>query len=138
MLVREIMRRDVLTASPDMAVTEAARKMADNHVGSLVVTKGGKILGIVTERNILLSLAEYGHDIEQKTLADVMTSYVITINPDSPVSKAVRVMNENSIKKLPVIEDENLVGMVSVSDIIVAQPALMKELAGCVIRKSRE
>ena len=135
MLVRDIMNKNVLTADPDTSVIEAARTMADNHVGSLVVVKDGSILGIVTERDILLSLADIAENILDAKIGDVMTHYVIVIEPDAKIEKAVRMMKDNGIKKIPVVADEKLVGIITASDIIAAEPEMIRDLSAQLRKK---
>ncbi len=130
MLVKEIMTRNVATARPDTPLREAAEIMADNHIGCLVVRTDGKLAGIMTDRDILVFIADESHrNLDLFRVRDAMTSYVITIGPDKPVEKAVQIMTENRIKKIPVLDADRLVGIITMSDIIWAQPKLMRELS---------
>jgi len=130
MLVKEIMTRNVASARPETPLREAAEIMADNHIGCLVVKLDGKISGIITDRDILLAVAdERNRNLDSLKVKDFMTNYAITIRSSSPVEKAVQLMIENRIKKLPVVESDRLVGMITMSDIIWAQPKLMGQLS---------
>jgi len=133
------MTRKVMTTGPETSIKEAARTLADNHIGSLVVVKKKKPIGILTERDILHVLAESRDDgkdkIGSKEVGDVMTNYVISVAPSSTVQKAVKLMTENKIKKLPVIDNKDkLVGIITASDVITTgsiitdQPGLIKHL----------
>jgi len=128
MLVRDIMQKNVVTAKPDATVKEAAAVMNHSHIGSLVVLDKEKIVGILTERNILVSIAD-GHDPELTTAEDIMAKKVITVAPDETVDKAVGLMAEYKIKKLPVVEGGKLVGIITASDIVVVELKLIESVA---------
>lgn len=128
MLVRDLMKRGIITTGPDMSVKEAAKTMADNNIGSLLVLKNSRTIGILTERDILCCLANSGeNEIDSKKVRDAMTHYIISITSASTIKKAVKLMSENKVKKLPVI-DEKLVGIITASDIIAAQPRMIKDV----------
>jgi CBS domain-containing protein len=130
MLVKDIMTRNVVIVHRDTALREAAEIMADNHIGCLVVKSDGKISGIITDRDILVFIADERHkNLDSFRVKDVMTDYVITIRSTSPIEKAVQLMNENRIKKIPVVDDERLAGIITMSDIICAQPKLVGQLS---------
>jgi CBS domain-containing protein len=136
MHVKDVMRREVLTVSPETRIKEAARTLSDNHIGSLIVVKNEKVAGIITERDILRSLADSEKDeIESKIVEDAMTHYVIPITSGSNVESAVKLMIENKIKKLPVIDNGKLVGIITASDIITAQPDMIKSIRRLLSRK---
>lgn len=128
MLVRDIMQKNVVTTKPDATVKEAAAVMSRMHIGSLVVLDKEKIVGILTERNILVSIAD-GHDPELTTAEDIMAKKVITVAPDETIDKAVGLMAEYKIKKLPVVEGGKLIGIITASDIIVVEPKLIESVA---------
>jgi CBS domain-containing protein len=130
MLVKDIMTRNVATARPDTSLREAAEIMADNHIGCLVVKTDGKINGIITDRDVLLAVAdEKNKNLGSLKVKDIMTNYVITIHSANPVEKAVRLMIENRIKKLPVVDNDRLVGIITMSDIIWSQPGSVEQLS---------
>ena len=130
MLVKEIMTRNVISVRPDRPLREAAEIMADNHIGCLVIRSDRKIEGIITDRDILVFIADESHrNLDSYKVKDAMTEYVITIGPDKPVEKAVQIMTGNRIKKIPVLDDDRLVGIITMSDIIWAQPRLMEKLS---------
>jgi CBS domain-containing protein len=131
MLVREIMNKDVVVAEPDITVKEAAEIMSKHHIGSLVILKDKKILGIVTERNVLNAVAQ-GKDAELTTVKEIMKKNVVTIAPDRSVEDAVDLMTEHKIKKLPVVDADKLVGIITASDIIVVEPKLLERIANLI------
>jgi CBS domain-containing protein len=117
-LVKEIMRHDILvTAKPDEKVIDAVEKMAKYKVGSVVIIDNGKVLGIITERDII-NLVASKKDLNEK-LELYMTKNPITIYFDESLEKAIQVMKEKNIRHLPVVNKEGkLIGMISVRDII--------------------
>lgn len=128
MLVRDIMKKEVVTTKPDTTVKEAAAVMSRLHIGSLVVVAEEKIVGIVTERNILISIAD-GKDPELTVVEDIMVKDVVTIEPGKTIDAAVGLMAERKIKKLPVVDGGKLVGIITASDIIVVEPKLIETVA---------
>ena len=138
MLVRDMMKRNVITTSPEIRIKEAARTMADNHIGSLPVLKNNRTIGILTERDILCCLANSReNEIDSKKVRDAMTNYIISITSTSTIQKAVKLMVENKIKKLLVI-DERLVGIITASDVITAQPKMIKNVKTLLLRRLAE
>lgn len=125
MIVRDVMNKDVMTAESEITVKEAAKIMSQHHVGSLVILKKEEIVGIVTERNILVAVAE-GKDAELTTVEEIMSKNVITVAPDKTIEDAVNIMVEHKIKKLPVVDAGKLIGIITASDIAVVEPKLIE------------
>ena len=130
MLVEKIMNKHVITVKPDTSFLEAMQVMADNHIGCVVVAKDGKPIGMLTERDVLVAIAsEEIKDLKKTKVKAVMTHYIIVIGPKRTVTKAAMLMNENKIKKLPVVDGKGrLVGIITASDIISAQPKAVKHV----------
>jgi CBS domain-containing protein len=133
MLVREVMRKDVLTANPEAPIQEAARTMVDNHVGSLVVVRKGIVQGIVTERDLMKVIAE-GMNI-QGEVSEIMTHYVYAVAPQQKIKEAIKIMKKHKIKKLPVMEGRSLAGILTATDILASHPELIEELKLLVRKK---
>jgi len=131
MIVKDIMRREVIVAKPDVTLREASKVMSQFQIGSLIITEKKKILGIVTERNVLSAVAK-GKNPELVTAEEIMAKNVITIEPDKNIEEAVELMVKNRIKKLPVVRDDKLIGIVTASDIIVVEPKLIQSIASLV------
>lgn len=131
MLVRQVMNKNVIIAKPDITVREASEVMSRFHVGSVVIVDDGKITGILTERNILIAVAQ-GKDPETTTAADIMTKSVVTTDPDKDIRDAIDLMIKHKIKKLPVIQEGKLVGIITASDIIVFEPKLIEGIASLI------
>ena len=129
--VREAMVTNVITISPDSSVVEAAKKMIDKDLGGLVIIEKKKPVGIITEHDFLGVVAKMPNPIEVK-VKDIMSSPLITISPNSSILEAARLMNESKIRKLPVKDNEKLVGIITAEDIVRVAPKeieLLKELA---------
>jgi CBS domain-containing protein/acyl dehydratase len=114
--VREIMRTPVKTISPDAPVVEAAQRLRDEDIGSLVVEDDGGCVGIITESDIVAVTAAEG-DTGALSVGDVMAETLVTIAPDADIETAVEQLRTNNIKKLPVVEDGALVGIVTTTDL---------------------
>jgi CBS domain-containing protein len=130
MLVKDVMTRNVVAVKRDTSLREAAEMMVDNHIGCLVVMSGGKVTGIITDRDMLVFIADEHHrNLGSYRVKDAIKDYVVTIRSTSPIEKAVKLMTENRIKKVPVVDDERLAGIITMSDIIWSQPRLIRELS---------
>jgi len=118
MLARQLMQKDLITILPSATMFDAAVKMKEYHVGSvLVVEEGWKLKGILTDRDIAMTIAEDSKDPRTISVRDVMTADPITINSDADVETALRVMNRAHIHRLPVTESGKLVGLLSSADL---------------------
>ncbi|HVN61419.1 MAG TPA: CBS domain-containing protein [Gaiellaceae bacterium] len=117
MQIGGVMRVRLVTASPDETAGAAIRKMLEAGVGSVVVTDGPALAGIFTERDVL-RLAGAGADFESIRLRDVMTASLATISADDGILEAAALMKERRLRHLPVTEDGNLVGIVSIRDVL--------------------
>ncbi len=130
-LVRDVMAKNVKTVRTDDSAHDAVVKMNKFDVGSVIVVNNGKPLGIITAKNILTRVVEPRLDAGVLRARDVMTSPLVTIDPDAPIEEAARIMGRRRIKKLPVMEKDKLVGILSDSDIVRANPnqiGILREL----------
>jgi len=134
MLVKDVMNKNVVVAKSDVTIREATKVMNKFHIGSLVVLKEEKIAGILTERNVLTAVAN-GKDADATAIEDIMTRKVVTIDPDETVEAAVDLMTQHKIKKLPVVEDNKLKGIITASDIVVVEPKLIASVANLISMK---
>lgn len=127
MRVAEIMTNATVTDSTKVSLASAAELMWRQQTGSLVIVDGDEIVGIVTERDVLRTVAA-GNDLDGVVVGDVMTTEVITTTPDTPVRDAARLMARDWIRHLPVVEGSGrLVGIVSQRDITGVFAALIRE-----------
>jgi CBS domain-containing protein len=117
--VEEIMTRDPRTVNASDPVTEAARAMRDSDIGDVVVVDGGEVSGIVTDRDIVVRGVAEGRDPDSTNVSDVCTSGIETIEPGASVDDALRLMREHDIRRLPVVDGGNPVGIISLGDLAV-------------------
>lgn len=123
--VKEVMNTEVAFVEPDISVREGAKKMKNRGIGSLVVKKDGEIKGIVTNSDIVNNYVVEG---KGETVEDIMSTDLVTISPNKKAEDAALIMVKKGIERLPVMEDGNLVGIISTNDIIMIQPSLYLEL----------
>ena len=121
MKVKELMN-EVVAIEKDMTLKEAAKLMSDKNIGSVVVISGKKILGIITEKDIVTNAAGLG-----KSVKATMTKSVFTIRPDEEIDNAAILMKKHKIHKVPVVEDEELVGIITATDLIAHSDELDEE-----------
>jgi CBS domain-containing protein len=113
--ISDVMTEAALTDRPEDSLASAARKMREQQTGSLLVTDGEQLLGIVTERDVLRAVAE---DISLDTpISEVMSKDLVTAEPGTSLREAARIMTEKWIRHLPVLEGGRLVGIVSQRDL---------------------
>ena len=130
MQVVEAMNRDVETASSDSSIRQIARQMTDRRVGAVVIiSSSGTLEGIVTERDIMSDVVAEGLDPENTTAEEIMTKEVITIDPSQDLEDAADIMTKNKIKKLPVVMQGKLVGIITASDLIAYEEKLVEKVA---------
>ena len=113
----DVMRSRLVAVAPDATGRAAIRRMAEADVGSVVVCDASRLVGIFTERDVL-RLAGEGVDLDATRVADVMTRDVATVTPDTGLLAAARLMGERRIRHLPVVEGENVLGVVGIRDIL--------------------
>jgi CBS domain-containing protein len=126
--VEDIMVEDVVTVDSDASVMQAVKLMNKNEIGCLIVIRRGKAVGIITERDFLKRIIAKLRNPEKTRVRQIMTKPLIIVNPNMDLEDATKLMFASKIKKLPVIEDRRLVGLVSLTDIAKFQPQMMKIL----------
>jgi len=136
MLVGEIMNRKVKVIDLNATVKEAAEIMNRHRIGSLIVMENSELKGIITERDLLKTLAG-GKEPDTVSVKDIMTKDVIVISPNTDIEDAAEIMTRHKIKKLPVVSKGILVGIVTASDLIAFEDKLLKKLASLMIVSRR-
>ena len=117
MKVSEVMTRDIETVRPDQQARDAARFMLHADAGSIPVTDGERLIGIITDRDIAVRGVALGYGPET-LVSELMTSGVVSAHADEPIEEAARKMGEAQVRRLPVIDqDEQLCGIVSLGDL---------------------
>lgn len=119
----------VLSVECEDRVRAAVKLLADNKIGALPVTRGGRVVGIMSERDVVYCLARDGEAVLDWTVQKVMTAPAITVSPDVPVLSALSMMSKRRIRHLPVVESERLVGIVSIGDLVAWRIARIEEEA---------
>lgn len=119
MKVKDIMTKNVASLNPEDTVEHAAQLMKEYNIGSLPVCNEEKVIGIITDRDIAIRSSAEGENVQKQTVRDIMTSNPVTIKSDIDVKDAARIMSERQIRRLPVVESNNLVGMLSLGDVSV-------------------
>ncbi|HEC81287.1 MAG TPA: CBS domain-containing protein [Thermoplasmatales archaeon] len=126
MLIQEIMKKDVVTISKNDSVFDASIKYRDYKVGCLVVVEQQRCVGVVTERDIIERVVCEKKDPVETRVEEIMSRNVKTIHRLSTVEDAINLMKKYNIKKLPVVSEDTLVGIVTITDISHARPELSK------------
>ncbi len=142
MTVREIMTKDVITVTPDMTVKEVAKVLADNKISGVPVLDDGKLVGIVSEGDLIVkdkklrfpnyvyfldsifyleSYEKFEKEFKRKVgvkVEDIMTDDVLTVGPDASIEDVATVLTEEDVNRVPVVEGDKLIGIVSRGDIV--------------------
>ena len=119
LLEEKELEKNFSVASTD-TVLQALKVMAEAHIGAILVTEGGKIVGIYTERDYLYKGEIEGRLAKDTLVKDVMVSKMMTVTKDTTVEQCMGLMKQYNIRHLPVVEDEHLVGLVSMRDVMFA------------------
>lgn len=119
MEVKNIMTKTVATVSAEDTVERAAQLMREYNVGSIPVCRGEDIVGIITDRDIALRSAADGENVGNQKVSEIMTSNPVTGTPNMDVHEAARLMSERQIRRLPIVENNKVVGIVALGDLAV-------------------
>jgi CBS domain-containing protein len=128
MKVKEIMTKDVATLNPDDTIERAAQLMKQYNIGAVPVCKGETVIGVITDRDITLRSVAQGENGRNQTVREIMTSNPVLVNSETEIHDAARIMSERQIRRLPVVENNNLVGIVSLGDLAVE--SILQDNAG--------
>lgn len=109
--------QSVHSVAPTDTVLTAAQRMNDHHIGSLVVLDGSKLVGIVTERDVMRRVVATQRNPMETSVREIMTADVLTCSPKTSISQAKAVMRDRRIRHLPVCEQDRLVGIISIGDL---------------------
>ena len=109
---------EVLKIDAEASALEAVRQMVGANIGSLLVIDGDEVTGIVTERDYLRRVAHEGPADDSVTARDIMSSPLIVVSPETEIDECMAVMTDRRIRHLPVVEDGDVVGIVSIGDVV--------------------
>ena len=115
--VRDVMTSNPICLDPGTTLMEAARTMAERDIGDVLVVDGANLVGIVTDRDVVVRAVAAGLDPRTTRLNEIVTRDPVTIDPDQPVTRAAELMRENATRRLPVVEGDRPAGIVSLGDL---------------------
>ncbi|MBZ9645619.1 CBS domain-containing protein [Streptomyces sp. PSKA30] len=120
-MVRDVMTAPPVEVSPHAYVADVARRMRDEDIGAVVVTEDGHPRGLVTDRDLTVRILAEGGDVAGKRVQEACSAELVTVTPDDPVDRAVDLMREKAVRRLPVVDPERdcVVGIVSLGDLAV-------------------
>jgi CBS domain-containing protein len=133
--VKDAMTAEVKTAAPSQSLTDVARLMKQEGVGSVPVVDGERLIGVVTDRDIVVRGIADGSDPHAIKAGDIASRDIVTVRPDDNLDEALRLMGQHQVRRLPVVDEGQLVGMVAQAD--VAQEAKEKDVGHVVEEISR-
>lgn len=115
--VRDVMTQNPTSCNPSATVVDAAKVMASEDVGSVPVVKDGRLAGVVTDRDIVVRVLAEGRDPNSTTVGEIASSDLETVSPDDDLDTALRRMASGKVRRLPVVEGDQLVGIVAQADV---------------------
>ncbi len=127
MKVKDIMSRPLITEDEETPVTKIAEDMAELGIGSVVITKEGKPTGIITERDIALKALLKNKRASEVKAKEIMSFPLATIDPEATIEQACQLAARKRIKRLPVVENDIAIGIVSIRDLLTRKPEYVRE-----------
>lgn len=119
--IRDLMTSDPIVLDADATVAEAARCMREQDVGDVLVRRDGKLCGIVTDRDLVVRSLAGDDDPRHQVLADLCSQPLLTLPPDAGVEQAMQLMQDHAVRRIPIVEDDEPVGIVSLGDLAIAR-----------------
>jgi len=104
--------------TPELTVFEAIKLMAEKNIGALLVVSGGKLVGVVTERDYTRKIALQGKKSKETPVAEILSSRIVSVTPQHTVEECMKLMTEHRVRHLPVQENEKVTGIVSIGDLV--------------------
>lgn len=127
-VIKNKSEQDIFTISPEATVLEAIKIMADKGIGALVVAEGEKVVGILSERDYTRKVTLMERSSYSTTVAEIMTSKVLTVSLNNTVEECLHLMTDRHLRHLPVLDNEKLVGFISIGDLVKAAMEDQKNL----------
>ncbi|HCK30883.1 CBS domain-containing protein [Acinetobacter ursingii] len=127
-VIQDKAEQAIYTVSPDATVLEAISIMAEKGIGALVVTQDNEVVGILSERDYTRKVALMERSSYDTTVSEIMTAKVLTISRSNTVEECLQLMTDRHLRHLPVVEDNKLVGLISIGDLVKAAMQDQKNL----------
>jgi len=115
--IRDLMTSSPATAEPSSTVADVAQVMAQEDVGPVPIVEGGRLVGLVTDRDLVIRVIAEGRDPNSTTIGEIASADLVTVQPDTELSEALQLMAQNQVRRLPVVEGDQLVGIVAQADV---------------------
>ena len=123
--VMDAMTKQPVFVTPEIKVIECSTLMLEEHVGSLIVKEDEKLLGVLTEKD-LVRIISLGIDTKMTEVKRIMTTRIVTISPEKDIYDAILLMNKENLRRLPVILNDRIIGLITLRDILTLQPTLFE------------
>ena len=128
--IKDFMKRELVRVTPDTSVRKVAEVMAKKHVSSAIVCENKKLLGIITEKDLARKIVAKGLDADKALAKDIMTTNLVTVEPETSLYDAMLKLNKKKLTHLPVVKGKEIIGIITSMDILRVQPSYMEILAG--------
>jgi CBS domain-containing protein len=115
--VRDVMTSNPTTCEPTATLVDAAKVMAREDVGPVPIVEGGKLVGLVTDRDIIIRAVAEGRDVTSTTVREVASKDLVTVTADEDLDRALQLMAQHQVRRIPVVEGDRVVGIVSQADV---------------------
>ena len=117
--VLQLKGHEIISVSPDNSLLEVAKTLRENKIGAVLVCEdAGRMCGVLSERDIIIAIAKHGSNILSGKVSDFMTEGVYTCSPDDDMKKVMEQMTRRRVRHLPVVDEGNVVGMISIGDVV--------------------
>ena len=136
MTVRTIAREDVATVPPDATVDAVVETMIDGGVGSVIVVDGDRPVGVVTDRDVVIRVHGADVDADELVASDVMSDDLVTAPGDATIYELLRLMAEGGVRRVPVVDEEDLAGIVTLDDVLLLLGMEMQSVAQLIRAES--
>jgi CBS domain-containing protein len=120
-MVRDLMTKNPISLPLATPISEAARKMRDANVGAVIVQENGRVCGIVTDRDITVRAIATDKDPMRTAVAEICSRNLATVSPNDDIKNVIRLMEERAVRRVPVVDNGNVVGILSLGDLAIAR-----------------
>jgi len=115
--IKDLMTSNPKSCEPSTTVVDAAKVMAQEDVGPVPIVEGGRLVGLVTDRDLVVRVLAEGKDPSSTTIGEIASADLTTVTPDTDLTEALELMSASQVRRLPVVEDGQLVGIVAQADV---------------------